>query len=458
LKTKRKVRRNHARPPARHPRRTHRPREGQGSSTEGKKKTRERERERGHLIFDAPHVKKTKKPLATSTFFPPQLALLSRLSDEVLARRAEHRSDPESLKLCAALIEHNPEVYTAWNWRREVVGPLLLEKDGKKEEEEGPSTSTSSDDDIRVKLAQAELDLTEKSLRRNPKCYSAWHHRRWVLLQRPFLKHLLQKELVLVDKLLDADARNFHAWAHRRAVAREAGVLPKESEEAAMRRVEDNFSNYSAWHERSATLLLEEAATEKNDGENDDDDDDGGKKSSASPPPLLSASVLEREYDLVQQAVFTDPEDQAPWLYHRWLLSQSVERFRRARKAKASGDSGDDGDKATTAAAAAEALAATLEAESTACEELLEAEPDRSKCKWPLLTLARLSEARAWLERKRGAKNDGDDGSDSDGESERKGVSRKPPAAAVAIFEQLAELDPLRRNFYRDAASGRVFV
>ena len=63
-----------------------------------------------------------------------QLALLSRLSNEVLARRAERRSDPESLKLCEALLEHNPEVYTAWNWRREVVGPLLEE----------PSTSSTS--------------------------------------------------------------------------------------------------------------------------------------------------------------------------------------------------------------------------------------------------------------------------------------------------------------------------
>ena len=353
------------------------------------------------------------------------------------------------------MLEHNPEVYTAWNWRREVVGPLLLEKE-EKDGEEGTSTSTSTSsyDDKRVKLAQAELDLTEKSLRRNPKCYSAWHHRRWILLKRPFLKHLLREEIALVDRLLDADARNFHAWAHRRAVAAEAGILPKEAEAAAMRRVEDNFSNYSAWHERSATLLLEEAQKKKTREKNDDDDE---KASSLLPPPLLSASLLEREYDLVRQAVFTDPEDQAPWLYHRWLLSQSVERFRRARKAKKG-----SGDETTTAAvaAAAEALAATLEAEAAACEELLEAEPDRCKCKWPLLTLARLSEARARLERSRGGAEEGDgdgDASDSEGES-NEGVSRKPPAAAVAIFEQLVELDPLRRNFYRDAAEGRAFV
>ena len=87
-----------------------------------------------------------------------------------------------------------------------------------------------------------------------------------------------------------------------------------------------------------------------------------------------------------------------------------------------------------------------------------EVEPD---AKWPLLTLARLSEARAWLERERAGGGGGatEDGGGDGGESgQNKGASsRKPPAAAVAIFEQLAELDPLRRNFYRDAAEGRAF-
>ena len=54
-----------------------------------------------------------------------QLALFSRLCNEVLSRRAAKRYDGESLALAAALLEQNPEVYTAWNFRREALQTAL---------------------------------------------------------------------------------------------------------------------------------------------------------------------------------------------------------------------------------------------------------------------------------------------------------------------------------------------
>ena len=54
-----------------------------------------------------------------------QLALFSRLCIEVLARRAAQRYDEESLALASALLEQNPEVYTAWNFRREALQQAL---------------------------------------------------------------------------------------------------------------------------------------------------------------------------------------------------------------------------------------------------------------------------------------------------------------------------------------------
>ena len=37
----------------------------------------------------------------------------------------------------------------------------------------------------------------------------------------------------------------------------------------------------------------------------------------------------------MEQATFTDPSDQSAWIYHRWLLSQSLERYQDAQRSDA---------------------------------------------------------------------------------------------------------------------------
>ena len=34
----------------------------------------------------------------------------------------------------------------------------------------------------------------------------------------------------------------------------------------------------------------------------------------------------------MEQATFTDPSDQSAWIYHRWLLSQSLKRYQDAQR------------------------------------------------------------------------------------------------------------------------------
>ncbi|KNE65597.1 hypothetical protein AMAG_09577 [Allomyces macrogynus ATCC 38327] len=63
------------------------------------------------------------------------------------------------------------------------------------------------------------------------------------------------------------------------------------------------------------------------------------------------------ELDLLHNAVYTEPNDQSAWLYHKWLLAQAVDRLD------------------------APALAAVRRAELAVIEELAELEPE---CKWVL--------------------------------------------------------------------------
>lgn len=91
-----------------------------------------------------------------------------------------------------------------------------------------------------------------------------------------------------------------HAWDYRRYVLsslpttfKPARTLQTEIKFTTSK-IESNFSNFSAWHQRTKVLEKMWQAAGK---------EDKGK-----------------EFELVTQALWTDPGDQSGWLYHRWLV------------------------------------------------------------------------------------------------------------------------------------------
>ncbi|KAF9898340.1 hypothetical protein EC991_000243, partial [Linnemannia zychae] len=118
-------------------------------------------------------------------------------------------------------------------------------------------------------------------------------------------------ELAMVGKFLEMDARNFHGWDYRRYIIRQLDLKDKEAKDKVLDRaqsefdftttkIHQNFSNYSAWHNRSTLLgkLAEDMSQEERE------------------------AIVDNEFDLVKNAIYTDPEDQSAWLYELWLTGR----------------------------------------------------------------------------------------------------------------------------------------
>ena len=102
-----------------------------------------------------------------------------------------------------------------------------------------------------------------------------------------------------------------HGWDYRRYIIRQLDLVDREATDKVLDRaqtefdfttnkIHKSFSNYSAWHNRSTLLgTLAVAMTEEE-----------------------KASIVDNEFDLVKNAIYTDPEDQSAWLYDLWLIGR----------------------------------------------------------------------------------------------------------------------------------------
>ncbi|XP_067086780.1 geranylgeranyl transferase type-2 subunit alpha isoform X3 [Osmerus mordax] len=225
--------------------------------------------------------------------------------DACFTKRRERVLDDEALQLTQQLLSSNPDFATLWNYRREIM--LHLE--------------TIWEEDKLQKMYEAELLFLESCLKVNPKSYGSWHHRGWVSVHLP--KQNWARELSLCDRCLSLDDRNFHCWDYRRMVVKMSGVSVDQELQFTDRLIGSNFSNYSSWHYRSTLLpQLHPESLEHTLPCH--------QPRHSSPPPspqMHSHHVCEeqllKEYELVQNAFFTDPNDQSAWFYYRWLLGRA---------------------------------------------------------------------------------------------------------------------------------------
>ncbi|ORX53255.1 protein prenylyltransferase [Hesseltinella vesiculosa] len=232
---------------------------------------------------------------------------IQEYNDLVLCLRKkmdEQQYDQDAFNFSTKILRWNPDYYSVWNHRRIVIQDGLLKPTRAPDEHD-----VTAAQEMAQKLFLQELDFFMQLIRINPKSYWLWNHRLWCLRTMP--KPSWAGELHLVNKMLTLDARNFHGWTYRRVVvhhlrqstasAEEDDSLVNQEFDFTTQKINQSFSNYSAWHQRSKLLpeiVKDMTAEEKND-------------------------VARNELEMVQNAIYTDPDDQSAWLYYWWVLGKA---------------------------------------------------------------------------------------------------------------------------------------
>lgn len=245
----------------------------------------------------------------------PKVELYKKLCNKVLEGNKLKIYNQEYYNLVTDLLKWNKELYTVWNYRKELIINYLFEG--------------LAEDDIEKKheILTEELYFVTQQLHRSPKSYWIWNHRMWCLQ----MDHLSDwdGELKLIDKFLQVDSRNYHVWSYRRFIIgcqkRDTNVdlsdelIDYNEFKFTTKMINKDISNYSAWHNRSKLvekLFMNSPVISRKNEEN---------KTLYEYLVIFNEKnklgFLQRELHLFKTAIYTDPDDSSVWFYMKWLVS-----------------------------------------------------------------------------------------------------------------------------------------
>ncbi|CCE65877.1 hypothetical protein TPHA_0N00960 [Tetrapisispora phaffii CBS 4417] len=211
-----------------------------------------------------------------------------RLTSTILGLKEKKEYSLDNLQKSKELLKINPEFNAVWNFRRDSIIALK--------------------EQLEAKFWEEELDFVMAELKIYPKVYWIWGHRVWVLNNYPGSPvSIWKRELLIVSKLLELDARNYHGWHYRRIVIssienRTGESMDKEEFEYSSNKINNNISNFSAWHQRANMIPAMFANNEIED-----------KK-----------KFIDDELKYITNAMYTDAEDQSVWIYIKWFLNSDI--------------------------------------------------------------------------------------------------------------------------------------
>jgi geranylgeranyl transferase type-2 subunit alpha len=128
--------------------------------------------------------------------------------------------------------------------------------------------------------------------------------------------------IVRIVQLLDYPRLSFsgvHAWNYRRYILANTPKVrsPKAELTYTKQKILSNFSNFSAWHQRSKVL----SSLWENGKLNESKSKENGTFGQFQETYVPHNSA---EFELIRDAMYTDPSDQSVWMYHRWLVGNGV--------------------------------------------------------------------------------------------------------------------------------------
>ncbi|KAG6854941.1 hypothetical protein C0991_009764 [Blastosporella zonata] len=183
--------------------------------------------------------------------------------------------------------------------------------------------------------SQDALQLTSRLLQINPDFYTIWNYRRTILLNEE-INTIITGDLSSTMTALKAHPKVYWIWNHRRWCLENTPYGPGADGEA----------DAGVW--RKANWDRELYVVEK----------------MLDADPRNCRPIC--QFDLLRNAMYTDPNDQSVWMYHRWLMGAGKSSIPRSNVFRDDAERlGDDKD--------------LLESEIMAIQELLDEQPD-SKC------------------------------------------------------------------------------
>lgn len=224
-----------------------------------------------------------------------KVATFRSLYDSCNAMRLEGRVDRDVLTQLNVLLEQNPEAYTFFGYKRQIYTSLW-----EKEED------SASKDALKAQDLEEELQRNTQMITQDFKIYAAFVHRRWILNELAPARRfqVFAEERKKCEYLLKKDERNFHAWGYRRWVTQqlvEAGLLPADDDVFTETKINANFSNYSAWHNRAQDIERFLATSS------------------------LSEERFDKELQMCVNAIYCDPNDQSAWLFAEFLVRNALQ-------------------------------------------------------------------------------------------------------------------------------------